>query len=228
MRKSREIINLTTFDRSKPIFRFQAIPRYAAGIVPNRKSDCPLLRPEVHCSRRRRGTESSLGHPNFIVTLPLLPEFRGRGIAASKSSCRAALRLAQPTAPTRAFRGFRVSPRGREELSPKTDGIFADTPDKNRWDAFRRYALQCVAVDCRLFGATPWGIGESGNEGNQKIDAATFDDLLAEIYNRHSPGRSSSWSRSRGRSPKTLTRAYERLLPFNLPRGLPHRIAHVG
>ena len=63
-------------------------------------------------------------------------------------------------------------------------GIFVEVPIENRWQAVRRYALQCVAVDFQLFGATPWVIGESGNEGNQKIDAATFDDLLVEIYNQ--------------------------------------------
>jgi hypothetical protein len=49
-------------------------------------------------------------------------------------------------------------------------------------DAVRRYALQCVAVDFRLFGATPWTLGDTGNEGNQKINAMTFDELLSEIH----------------------------------------------
>lgn len=62
--------------------------------------------------------------------------------------------------------------------------IFGDTPVESRWEVVRRYALQCVAVDFLLFGATPLAIGESGNEGNKKIDALSFDELLAEIYNQ--------------------------------------------
>ena len=51
-------------------------------------------------------------------------------------------------------------------------------PDENRWLAVRRYALQCVAVDFRLFGAMTWTLGDSENEGNQKIDGLSFDELL--------------------------------------------------
>jgi hypothetical protein len=66
---------------------------------------------------------------------------------------------------------------------PKSDsGSFADIPGENRWHAVRRFALQCVAVDFRLFGATTWTFGDKGNAGNEKIDGLTFDDLLSGIY----------------------------------------------
>src|SRR5271157_5831369 len=66
---------------------------------------------------------------------------------------------------------------------PKSEpGSFADLEAENRWDAVHRYALQCVAVDFRLFGAMTWTIGDGGNEGNRKIDELTFDDLLSGIY----------------------------------------------
>ena len=40
---------------------------------------------------------------------------------------------------------------------PKSEpGIFAEMFVENRWQAVRRYALQCVAVDFRLFGAMTW------------------------------------------------------------------------
>jgi hypothetical protein len=66
---------------------------------------------------------------------------------------------------------------------PKSEpGIFAEIAAENRWQAVNRYALQCVAVDFRLFGATTWTLGDQGNEGNTKIDDLSFDELLAEIY----------------------------------------------
>lgn len=66
---------------------------------------------------------------------------------------------------------------------PTSDpGSFADIPDENRWQAVWRFALQCVAVDFRLFGATPWTIGNRGNAGNEKISELTFNELLSEIY----------------------------------------------
>ncbi|MGA3117667.1 MAG: hypothetical protein ABSF90_24935 [Syntrophobacteraceae bacterium] len=66
---------------------------------------------------------------------------------------------------------------------PKSEpGGFADVANENRYQAVFRYALQCVAVDFRLFGATTWTLGDSENEGNQKIDAMTFEDLISEIY----------------------------------------------
>src|SRR5271157_3410009 len=66
---------------------------------------------------------------------------------------------------------------------PKSEpGIFAEIQPENRWDAVRRYALQCVAVDFRLFGAMAWTFGDSGNDGNKKIDELAFDELLAEIF----------------------------------------------
>jgi hypothetical protein len=61
-------------------------------------------------------------------------------------------------------------------------GFFAEISNEKRWHAVHRYALQCVAVDFRLFGAMPWTLGDSGNEGNQKIDGLSFDELLLEIY----------------------------------------------
>jgi len=68
---------------------------------------------------------------------------------------------------------------------PNSDpGNFAEISGKNRWQAVRRYALQCVAIDFRLFGAMNWTFGDSENEGNQKIDGLTYDDLLSEIYNQ--------------------------------------------
>jgi len=70
-------------------------------------------------------------------------------------------------------------------LWPKSEpGGFADVANENRYQAVRRYALQCVAVDFRLFGAMTWTFGDIGNAGNEKIDALTFDDLLSEIYNQ--------------------------------------------
>jgi hypothetical protein len=66
---------------------------------------------------------------------------------------------------------------------PNSDlGSFADIPGENRWQAVRRFALQCVAVDFRLFGAMPWIIGDKGKAGNEKIDELTFEELLSEIY----------------------------------------------
>ncbi|MEN6489533.1 MAG: hypothetical protein ABFD66_11770 [Smithella sp.] len=68
---------------------------------------------------------------------------------------------------------------------PKSEpGGFADLSNENRWLAVRRYALQCISVDFKLFGAMTWTFGDGGNEGNQKIDGLTFDDLLSEIYNQ--------------------------------------------
>lgn len=72
---------------------------------------------------------------------------------------------------------------GRYLMWPNSEpGSFAELSSGDRWQAVRRYALQCVAVDFRLFGATPWTLGDTGNEGNEKIDALTFENLLAEIY----------------------------------------------
>jgi len=78
-------------------------------------------------------------------------------------------------------------------------GIFAEVAIENRWDAVRRYALQCVAVDFRLFGAMTWTLGDSGNAGNEKIDGLTFDDLLAEIYNTVPASLSEQYSSLRGK-----------------------------
>jgi hypothetical protein len=79
-------------------------------------------------------------------------------------------------------------------------GIFGEIPLENRWQAVFRYALQCVAVDFRLFGAAPWTIGSSGNEGNQKIDAMMFDDLLSEIYRQVPAWLSEQYSSIQGKS----------------------------
>ncbi len=78
-------------------------------------------------------------------------------------------------------------------------GIFAEVSIESRWDAVRRYALQCVAVDFRLFGAITWTFGDSGNEGNQKIDAMTFDELLSEIYNQVPASLSEQYSSLKGK-----------------------------
>jgi len=78
-------------------------------------------------------------------------------------------------------------------------GIFAEVAIENRWDAVRRYALQCVAVDFRLFGAMTWTLGDSGNAGNEKIDGLTFDDLLAEIYNTAPASLSEQYSSLQGK-----------------------------
>jgi hypothetical protein len=68
---------------------------------------------------------------------------------------------------------------------PKSEpGSFADIPNETRYQAVRRYALQCLSVDFKLFGAMTWTFGDSGNAGNKKIDGLTFDDLLSEIYNQ--------------------------------------------
>jgi hypothetical protein len=66
---------------------------------------------------------------------------------------------------------------------PNSDpGGFVDIPAESRWQAVRRFALQCVAVDFRLFGAMTWTFDDKGNAGNEKIDGLTFDDLLSGIY----------------------------------------------
>jgi hypothetical protein len=68
---------------------------------------------------------------------------------------------------------------------PKSEpGSFADLPNEIRYQSVCRYALQCVSVDFKLFGAMRWTFGDSGNAGNEKIDGLTFDDLLSEIYNQ--------------------------------------------
>jgi hypothetical protein len=78
-------------------------------------------------------------------------------------------------------------------------GSFADIPDENRWQAVRLYALQCVAVDFRLFGAITWTLGDSGNEGNRKIDGLTFDELLLEIYKQVPASLSEQYSSLKGK-----------------------------
>ena len=66
---------------------------------------------------------------------------------------------------------------------PKSEpGSFADIPSEIRYQSVRRYALQCVSVDFKLFGAMTWTFGDHGNEGNQKIDELSCDELLTEIY----------------------------------------------
>ncbi len=86
-------------------------------------------------------------------------------------------------------------------LWPKSEpGGFADVASENRWQAVHRYALQCVAVDFRLFGATTWTLGDSGNAGNEKMDALTFDDLLSEIYNQVPTSLSEQYSSLQGES----------------------------
>jgi len=83
---------------------------------------------------------------------------------------------------------------------PKSEpGIFAEVSTESRWDAVRRYALQCVAVDFRLFGAMTWTFGDSGNEGNQKIDKLPFDDLLSEIYKQVPSWLSEQYSSLQGK-----------------------------
>lgn len=61
-------------------------------------------------------------------------------------------------------------------------GTFAELSSGDRWQAVHRYALQCVAVDFRLFDATTCALGDAGNEGNKKIDELMFDDLVSEIF----------------------------------------------
>lgn len=78
-------------------------------------------------------------------------------------------------------------------------GIFAEIPIENRWQAVRRYALQCVSVDFKLFGAIRWTFGDSGNAGNEKIDEITFDDLLSEIYNQVPSSLSALYSSLQGK-----------------------------
>ncbi|MGA2229240.1 MAG: hypothetical protein ABSH41_32795 [Syntrophobacteraceae bacterium] len=83
---------------------------------------------------------------------------------------------------------------------PKSEpGSFADVANENRYQAVRRYALQCVAVDFKLFGAMRWTFGDSGNEGNLKIDGLTFDDLLSEIYNQVPASLSAQYSSLQGK-----------------------------
>lgn len=83
---------------------------------------------------------------------------------------------------------------------PNSDpGSFADLPNENRWLAVHRYALQCVAVDFKLFGAMIWTFGDSGNAGNEKIDGLTFDDLLAGIYGQVPASLSELYSSLQGK-----------------------------
>jgi hypothetical protein len=83
---------------------------------------------------------------------------------------------------------------------PKSEpGGFADLSNENRWLAVRRYALQCVAVDFKLFGARTWTLGDSGNEGNQKIDGLTIDDLLSEIFRQVPASLSEHYSSLQGK-----------------------------
>ncbi|MGO9021809.1 MAG: hypothetical protein ACLQVJ_26020 [Syntrophobacteraceae bacterium] len=91
-------------------------------------------------------------------------------------------------------------------LWPKSEpGSFAENLDENRWQAVHRYALQCVAVDFRLFGAMTWTFGDIGNEGNRKIDAMTFDDLLSEIYRQVPASLSKQFSSLQGK-PASLSK----------------------
>jgi hypothetical protein len=78
-------------------------------------------------------------------------------------------------------------------------GSLVGIPDENRWQAVRRYALQCVAVDFRLFGAMIWTFGDRGNAGNEKIDGLTFDDLLSEIYGQIPSSLSELYSSLQGK-----------------------------
>ena len=83
---------------------------------------------------------------------------------------------------------------------PKSEpGGFADVANENRYQAVRRYVLQCVSVDFKLFGAIRWTFGDSGNAGNEKIDELTFDDLLSEIYNQVPASLSALYSSHQGR-----------------------------
>ncbi|MGA2937708.1 MAG: hypothetical protein ABSF90_26700 [Syntrophobacteraceae bacterium] len=83
---------------------------------------------------------------------------------------------------------------------PKSEpGSFADFNNENRWQAVRRYVLQCVAVDFKLFGATTWTFGDGGNYGNEKIDGLTFDALLVEIYNTVPASLSEQYSSLQGK-----------------------------
>ena len=78
-------------------------------------------------------------------------------------------------------------------------GSFADIPDENRWQAVRRYALQCVAVGFGLFGASTWTFGDRGNAGNEKIDELTFEDLLSGIYRQVPASLSEQYSSLQGK-----------------------------
>jgi hypothetical protein len=83
---------------------------------------------------------------------------------------------------------------------PNSDpGSFVDIPDGNRWQAVRRFALQCVAVDFRLFGATTWTFGGIGNAGNEKIDQLASDELLSEIYRQVPSSLSEQYSSLQGK-----------------------------
>ena len=83
---------------------------------------------------------------------------------------------------------------------PKSEpGSFAEIQNEKRWQAVRRYALQCVSVDFKLFGAITWTFADSGNDGNKKIDGLSFDDLLAEIYNQVPASLSDQYSSIQGK-----------------------------
>ena len=83
---------------------------------------------------------------------------------------------------------------------PKSEpGGFADVANENRWQAVHRYALQCVSVDFKLFGAITWTFGDNENEGNKKIDGLTFDDLLSEIYTTVPASLSEKYSTLQGK-----------------------------
>jgi hypothetical protein len=76
---------------------------------------------------------------------------------------------------------------------------YADITEENRWQAVRRFALKCVAVDFRLFGASTWNFADSGNPGNAKIDVLTFDDLLSGIYRQVPASLSKQYSSLQGK-----------------------------
>lgn len=44
-----------------------------------------------------------------------------------------------------------------------------------------------------------WTFGDYGNEGNQRIDSLTFDDLLSEIYNQVTASLSAQYSTLQGK-----------------------------
>ncbi len=67
--------------------------------------------------------------------------------------------------------------RGRDEWVPLVQKV---NPAK-RWDWAMTFALQCVAIDAELWRAASIHLGQP-DPGGDKINKATRDELIAEIY----------------------------------------------
>lgn len=62
--------------------------------------------------------------------------------------------------------------RGREEFASTT---FANIPVDQVWNASHKLALECVAVEMRLFASSPYSFAEK--QGNKKIESMSYDEI---------------------------------------------------